>query len=422
MPPVASSCLGDDFTAPRFRIPAPSPFAVCSVPRHSHSFGVGFHLAAFPLLVSTLTTDPLVVATTALASVAPGIVLALPVGGWVDRAHRGRLMVESDLSCAAVLLTLTILVLTGHIHLWMLLGAAALLGSAELVFGVSTYALLPTLVSPADLPRANSLLSVASETGAGILGPALGGISFGLAKYLPFAVNAATYLGSATTIATFVARSDTRAPTPDEPRSTRRRELLAGFTYLHSHRAIRALVVLPATAGFFGWMPEATFVLFIRDHLGIGATGFGVLLGATTGGGVVGGLLTGSLVRRLGTIRTLCVTYLVYGLLLIPVGLIGNPVVLGALFFIQGLPLIASNATVRSLQQQTIPDALLGRVGAVNRLAYSATTPLGQSAGGFLAAWLGYPAVWIIAGTGFLTAFAINLPAIRSLSTTNDRD
>lgn len=404
-----------------FRIPRPaSPaFTRLLCAQGLSQLGVGFHLAAFPLLVSTLTTDPLVVATTALASVVPGIVLALPVGAWVDRGHRGRLMVGSDLSCAAVLLALTVLVLTGHIHLWMLIGAAVLLGCAEFIFGVSTYALLPNLVSPTQLPRANSLLSVVGQTGAGIVGPALGAISFGLARYLPFAVNAATYLGSAATIATFVAGSDTRAHTSAEPRRTGRRELFAGLTYLRSHRSIRALVLLPAVAGFFGWMPEATFVLFVREHLSIDAAGFGVLLGATTIGAVVGGLLTGPLVKRMGTVRTLYVTYIVYGMLLIPVGVVRNPVVLGVLFFVQGLPLIACNATVRSLQQERIPNDLLGRVGAVNRLAYSAITPLGLAAGGFIATLLGYPAVWIISGCGFLAAFVFNLPAIRSLNATD---
>lgn len=104
-----------------FRIPRPVAPAFTRLlwAQGLSKLGVGFHLAAFPLLVSTLTTDPLVVATTALASVVPGIALALPVGAWVDRAHRGRLMVSSDLSCAAMLLALTVLVLTGHTRLWM---------------------------------------------------------------------------------------------------------------------------------------------------------------------------------------------------------------------------------------------------------------------------------------------------------------
>jgi MFS family permease len=134
-------------------------------------------------------------------------------------------------------------------------------------------------------------------------------------------------------------------------------------------------------------------------------------------GAVLGGLLTGRLVRRLGTKRTLYVTYSMYGLLLVPVGLVDSPVTVGVLFFVQGLPLIACGATVRSPQQSIVPGELLGRVGAINRLAHNTVTPLGLAAGGLLASWLGYPGVWIISGCGYLAAFLVNVPAIRSLDT-----
>lgn len=110
--------------------------------------GIGLHLAAFPLLVSTLTSDPRIVAALALTASIPGLLLALPIGVWVDRSHRGRLMVGSDLVCAAVLIVLTVLVATDRIQLWMLFAGAATVGIAELVFGTSTFALLPTLVPP----------------------------------------------------------------------------------------------------------------------------------------------------------------------------------------------------------------------------------------------------------------------------------
>lgn len=390
----------------------------------AHGFsqlGVGFHLAAFPLLVSTLTSDPIVVAVSALASTVPGIVLALPVGAWVDRAHRGRLMVGSDLVCAGVLLAMTALIIAGHIQIWMLLAGAGIVGCAELVFGVSTYALLPSLVAQPDLAKANSLLSVAGQTGAGIAGPALGGVAYGAARFLPFVVNAATYLASAATIASFVRRTDTRArPGPAGSSLVgARHELLAGVSYLRTNRPIRALITLSASAGFFGWMPEATLVLFAREHLGVTATGFGVLLGVTTIGAVLGGLLTGRLVQRLGTKRTLYLTYMMYGLLLVPVGFADSPFIVGVLFFVQGLPLIACDATVRSLQQSVVPDELLGRVGAINRLAHSTVTPLGLAVGGLIAGWLGYPAVWIVSGFGYLAAFLANVPALRSLTMTD---
>ncbi|MDQ2846903.1 MAG: MFS transporter [Actinomycetota bacterium] len=380
--------------------------------------GIGLHLAAFPLLVSTLTTDPRVVAGLALISSIPGLFLALPIGSWVDRAHRGRLMVGSDLVCAGVLMTLTTLVGLHRIEMWMLFTSAAAVGIAELVFGASTFALLPSLVRPADLTRANSYLSVAGQTGSGVIGPALGGLAFAAVPFLPFAVNGATYLISSAAINSFARRTDTRAAKSIVPHSDSwRRELVAGIGYLSRHRPARTLLILSASSGLFGWMPEATFVLFARKELRLPPTAFGVLLGATTVGAVIGGLVAGRAALRLGTFRLLVLTYSMYGLLLIPVGLTTNGWIAGALFFLQGLPLIACDATTRSLLQTLVPDELLGRIGAVNRMVHSATVPLGLAAGGILATWVGLRAVWIIAGLGYLGMLALNIPALKRMST-----
>lgn len=380
--------------------------------------GIGLHLAAFPLLVSTLTTDSRVVAALALTASIPGLILALPIGVWVDRSHRGRLMVGSDLVCAAALLALTVLVATGAMQLWMLFAAAATVGVAELVFGTSTYALLPTLVPTPELTRANGYLSVAGQTGSGVIGPALGGLAFGAAPFIPFAINSATYLVSSATVGSFARRSDTRAPAPERTAGTNSSwlvELTAGITHLRQHRPARTLLVLSATSGLFGWMPEATLVLFAREQLHLSASAFGLLLGVTTLGAVIGGLTAGRLARRIGTFRLLITTYTSYGVLLIPVGLTDNGWVVAAIFFLQGLPLIACDATIRSLQQTLIPAELLGRIGAVNRIVDSAVVPISLAAGGLLAHWLGYSAVWIIAGAGFLATLALNIPALRHL-------
>lgn len=167
-------------------------------------------------------------------------------------------------------------------------------------------------------------------------------------------------------------------------------------------------------------MPEATLVLFAREHLHLTPAAFGLLLGVTTLGAVIGGLTAGRIARRIGTFQLLVITYTMYGLLLIPVGLTDNGWIVAALFFLQGLPLIACDATIRSLQQTLIPTALLGRIGAVNRMVHGTVIPLSLAAGGLLAGLLGYSTVWIIAGLGFLGTLALNLPALRSLRTATD--
>jgi len=386
--------------------------------------GTGLHLVAFPLLATTMTSDPRLIAALAMVSGAPGLLLALPVGVWVDRSHRGRLMAGSDLTCALLIALLLVAWSLGALHLWVLFVLATGLGIAELVFGTSTFALLPSLVAEPDLLRANSFLSVSREVGAGVLGPALGGLAFAVTPLLPFALNGASYLVSSLIIGSFAWRGTTRAPrvlTTAADGLTRqdqawRTELTAGLSYLRRHKAARTTLVLSATAGLFGWMPEATFVLFAKDELRVSTSGFGLLLGVTTVGAVVGGIVVGKFADRINTVVLLQVTYLTYGLLLIPIAFLSSPWIASGVFFVQGLPLIACDTASRSLLQQIVPPDLLGRVGAVNRLVGSAVIPISLFAGGMLGHWLGLRAVWAIAGGGFLAAFALNLPGIRALS------
>lgn len=389
--------------------------------------GTGLHLVAFPLLATTMTSDPRLIAALALVSGAPGLLLALPIGVWVDRSHRGRLMAGSDLTCVLLIALLLMTWSLGTLHLWVLFVLAAGLGIAELIFGTSTFALLPLLVTEPDLLRANSFLSVSGQVGAGVLGPALGGLAFAVTPFLPFALNGASYLLSSLVIGSFAWRGTTRAPRlPSEAGAAVRHkvrkegawkaELTAGLSYLRRHKAARTTLILSATAGLFGWMPEATFVLFAKNELHVSTYGFGLLLGVTTVGAVVGGVLVGRFAGRLNTAVLLQVTYLTYGLLLIPMVFVRSPWIAAVVFFIQGLPLIACQAAVRSLQQRIVPLELLGRVGAVNRLAGSAVIPISLFAGGMLGHWLGLRAVWAIAGCGFLTAFGLNLSGIKALS------
>jgi MFS family permease len=391
------------------------------------SLGTGLHLVAFPLLAVTYTDDPRVVAALAGVAGIPALVLALPVGNLVDRSHRGRLMVYSDLGCMVVVGLLAAAVLADLGSLWLLFAVAVLLGVGELVFGASLYALVPTIVPRHQLLRANSHLAVGREIGAGGAGPALAGVLFGTAPALPFAINALSFLGSAAAVGSFAIGEDTRPAAPAAPRrkapTARARlaayltELTAGARFAAHHRPTRTTLLLSAGAGLFGWMPEGIIVLFAKD-LGATDAQFGLLMAVTAAGSVLGGLLAPRLAGRLGVTGLIVWTYVGYGLLLLPIAFIDSIWVVMILFFAQGLPLIASGAAIRSVQQAAVPDHLMGRFAVLNRLVNALTMPAGLTAGGFLGAWLGLDAVWIIAGAGFLAAVAISLPGLRALGQT----
>ncbi|MFC8799201.1 MFS transporter [Promicromonospora sp. NPDC057138] len=389
------------------------------------SLGTGLHLVAFPLLAATYTDDPRVIAALAGVAGIPALVLALPVGNLVDRSHRGRLMVYSDLGCMVVVALLAVAVLADVGSLWLLFVVAVLLGVGELVFGTSLYALVPTIVPRQRLLRANSHLAVGREIGAGGAGPALAGVLFGAAPALPFALNALSFLGSAVAVGSFAVGQDTRPAAPAAPPvggATRRArlaayltELTAGARFAAHHRPIRTTLLLSAGAGLFGWMPEGIIVLFAKHDLGATDAQFGLLMAVTAAGSVLGGLLAPRLAGRLGLTGLIVWTYVGYGVLLLPIAFIDSIWVVMVLFLVQGLPLIASGAAIRSVQQAAVPDHLMGRFAVLNRLVNALTMPAGLTAGGFLGAWLGLDAVWIIAGAGFLAAAAVCLPGLRAL-------
>lgn len=392
------------------------------------SLGTGIRLVAFPLLAVSQTSDPRVVAGLALAGSLPSIVLALPVGTWVDRAHRGRLMVLSDTACFIVMAALAVCVYLGIGGIPLLFAAAAVLGAAELIFGTSLYALLPSVVAGRDLVRANSHLAVGQEIAAGGIGPAVSGVLFSLSQVIPFAINAVTYLASSLLVGSFAFRADTRAkehrPEPDPPtikRSTAERlrdygtELFGGITLAARNKPLLATLLLDLGAGIFGWMPEGTLVLFATEELAATDTQFGLLMAVTAIGAVIGGLAAPRLVDRLGLVRVIVITYLTYGLLMIPIGLAPSIWVVMILFVLQGLPLIACSAALQSAQQLLIPDHILGRFAALRRLVSSVSGPVGLALGGFLSAWLNLRTTWLIAAVGFIAVFLLCLRGIREM-------
>jgi MFS family permease len=399
-----------------------SPFARLLAARSISSLGTGLHLLAVPLLATTLTSDPRVVAALAAASSVPSLLFALPVGAWVDRSHRGRLVVGSDLTCAAVLATLVALLLTGHLELWHLFALSAGLGVAELVFGTSSFALLPSLVRKTSLVEANGYLSTSSSLGAGIVGPNLGGLAYAVSPVLPFLANGLSYLLSSVLIGSFAWHK--QAPDSTQPgTATRRqratsylREITAGVAFIKRHRSTRTLLVLSASSGAFGMMPEGTLVLYAKEELHLTDQGFGILLSVTTLGAVLGGLLSGRLFRRLGVRRLLVLTYATYGLLLIPPAFLTSGIAVCVLAFVQGIPIIACDSTTTSLRQTIVPDDLLGRVSSVFGIVGAVTVPSSLAVGGLLGHWIGLRPVWAIAGSGFVLVLLLELKGIRQIS------
>ena len=119
------------------------------------STGDGAFVAALPLLAVTISRDPRLVAVVTAAIYLPWMLLSLPAGALVDRYDRATLMWRAQAVQAAVVAAVAVLVVFRTANIAVLGLAGLLLGSAEVVFSNAAQAVLPALVPPELLARAN---------------------------------------------------------------------------------------------------------------------------------------------------------------------------------------------------------------------------------------------------------------------------
>ncbi|MEU5540345.1 MFS transporter, partial [Streptomyces sp. NPDC020362] len=149
----------------------------------------------FPLLLLDLGHGPgtagLFASSAALAGVLLGPVVAVPS----DRGHRRRLMTGAAVLAALAMAGLAVSCLC-HPPLSILLGLAFTERLCATAYETAARGSLRLLSSPDDLPRAVAGLQ-AGDQAALVLGPALGGVLFGVSRFLPFAVDAVSYAAAA---------------------------------------------------------------------------------------------------------------------------------------------------------------------------------------------------------------------------------
>ena len=346
------------------------------------ALGDGVQVVAFPLLGTTLTRSPSVIAWPAAAGAIPSLLLALPAGALIDRLDRGRLLAAIDFCRAAVTALIAIAVFSRTIRIWELFVFALALGVGELVFDTGAMAYLPSIVDRAEIGPANGQLNTVGQLFNGLIGPAVGGVVFAAVTNLPFSLNACSFLISALLIrnAARTARGGPRAETgPAAPRPAAAAgfpaQIAQGVRWMAAKRSMRSLLYVVAVWNLLGWMPEAILVLYAQRDLGLGGFGYGLLFAATSVGAVIGGLLSSWFIRRLGTAAVLQLSVLVYAALMFPAALLHSRTLVIAAFVIQGVPLIGWSVVTTTIRQTLVPDALLGRVGSLFRLLSAGLSP-----------------------------------------------
>jgi MFS family permease len=358
------------------------------------STGDGAFVAALPLLAVTISRDPRLVAVVAAASYLPWMLLSLPAGALVDRYDRATLMWRAQAVQGAVVAAVAVLVVFRVAGIAVLGVAGLLLGSAEVIFSNAAQSVLPALVRPALLAKANGSQQVSLTVGESFLGPPAGSLLFAAAAALPFGVDAASFAGSAA----LLARLPRTGAAADGAGSGIRARIAEGLRWLGQHRLLRVVAVLLGIFNFANQMGQAVLVLLATQVLHTGTRGYGLLLAATAVGSVVGGLMSPLVTGRLGIPASLIVAGAGDAAVFAGLGLAPDPAVGALMLAGQGVAVTMWNVVTVSLRQRVVPAHLLGRVNSVYRMLGWGLMPLGALAGGFVAHAAGLRAPYIVAG------------------------
>ena len=330
----------------------------------------------------------------------PALLLALPAGQWIDRHHRGRILAGCLLVHVGVAASLALASSAGHVTRETLLALSVVLGALRAVQMPAQQALTPLLVPAAELSRALAFSSAGLQ-GAVIAGPALGGLLY-------VAGPTATY-GSCAALFAVASGLCLRIryehePPPHEPLSWH--SLLAGLRFVARHKVVLGAVSLDLFAVLLGGA-TALLPMFAKDILHVGPLGLGLLRGAPAVGALaMSVLLTRWPVRR-RTGRRLLGAVALFGLATLVFGLSTNFVLsMGALVVTGGADMV-SVVIRQTLVQLETPDAMRGRVSAVNSLFIGGSNQLGEFESGVTAAWLGPVGSVVLGGVGVLLVAAL---------------
>ncbi|MFH9745121.1 MFS transporter [Streptomyces anulatus] len=327
--------------------------------------GSSLYAVALPVIAAVeLDATPGQVSTLASVVLAPVFVLALPAGVIGDRYSKRHLMVITDLLAAAVVATVPLCWALGTLSVSLLYVVGLLLGALTVLHQAAALALVPELVEPVLLHRANSWIMAAFAV-AGSAGP-FGGTAavslLGAARCL--LLDSASYLVSAWWVSQI---PPTPVRPPDGPRPRLIEAIREGVTHVMRDRIQRPLVLTTTVHAYAEGIVVTFFAYYLLAELGVSSTGLGLVMGAVGTGSLAGALAAPRLERRAGPGTVLLIGLAAYPLCGLPLvltssGSTTSVVTLAAAGAFQAAAGTAAGSTQRTLRQHTCPPEMQSRV------------------------------------------------------------
>ncbi|HEY3468214.1 MAG TPA: MFS transporter [Amycolatopsis sp.] len=384
--------------------------------------GDGIGKVALPLLATTLTRDPVLIAGLSATQFLPWLLFAAVAGALVDRIDRRRAMIVANTARAAAVAALAVLVATGGMTIWLVYLTALVIGTAETIADSAANALIPAVVGDGSLDAANSKLQACEIVGQTFLGGPIGSLTFALFAAFPFVLNSAGFAIAAAVLLGLAGTYRAKAEIPVQ-RAKLRSELADGLRWLRGHALLLRLVAVAGLLSLVSELAQAQLVLYALEDLRLSEAKFGFFAFVGGIGGLLGAAGTPRLVRATSRRVVLVGGVLVCAAGFGGMGLVRSPVAGAALFGLFAAAVVAVNVVLATARHTLVPGELLGRVLGVWRTVVWGAIPVGALLGGVLTEALGTAArTFAVSGIAMLMISVFAYFALRRFSLDDKSD
>ena len=353
--------------------------------------------------IYAIARTPLALGYAGLFQFLPMMACTIPAGHFADRFDRRLILVISNLCTAVASGGFLLLALTHTGVVWPFYAVLVMFGAARAFAGPASQSFVPLLVPQEQFPQAVAWASSTSQV-AVIAGPAIGGAIYILGPAVDYGVCLALFVTIAIVIFGIRSRG---ARYEAEADTTVFERITAGIAYVWRKPLILGAFSLDLFAVLLGGA-TALLPVYARDILHVGPLGLGLLRSAPALGAAMLGFALGNMVRsQRHAGKAMFVSVAIFGIATIVFGLSRNFALSMAALFVLGASDMVSVYVRTTLTQLATPDAMRGRVSAVNRLFVGASNELGEFEPGVTATWFGTVPAVVIGGVGTLVIVGV---------------
>jgi predicted MFS family arabinose efflux permease len=351
-------------------------------------------------------SSPVIVALVPTASLGPTLLLGLLAGALADLFDRRRYLIFMQSYAVLVTLALAALAYMGRLTPTALLMFTVAIGCAAALAGPAWQAIQPEVVAREQIPAASTLSSVSANS-AQAIGPAIGGVVVALAgPAAVFGINAISFVGIIIALAAW------RRPKQNAPieREHLGHAITTGLLYAVNSPIFRRLLL---RAAFFLFPASALLALLPvaaaqRWHLG--ASGYGLALGAIGFGALLAVGVAGRLRQSVSANVLLAAGAAVYGLA--PLAVVWLPFAAATpILVLSGMAWLITLATLNAAAQLHLPRWVRARGLSVYLLVFTGTQALGSYFWGVVATREGLPTA-LTCSAVLLGAAALSVPVL----------